>query len=312
MKLMDIDQEHLGIPDTVYEAEITLPSAEFSRVIRDLKELGESVRIEVDKEGIRFSCEGDIASASVTLKATQGSKVKSDAEDEDEEEEEEDEEEDEDEDVEMSASKSKKKKTTRVTVIDDEEEEEKPAVSDDEDEEEDEEAAAQLAKDKKEKEKEKKRKAAAEVKAKAAKKAKLDKKKPVEKPKGRAVKDKDEVSNHKVTISLQQSVNLSFSAKVSRFPALHSCPLREPELTQPLAQYLSNFCKSAALSDTVVVSCSRFVLYWCLELTLVDLSAPHVDRGSSLGKSDYISEFLDCADRNLVACRSNTSLSRDT
>ncbi|CEQ43098.1 SPOSA6832_04983, partial [Sporobolomyces salmonicolor] len=51
MKLMDIDQEHLGIPDTVYDAEISLPATEFARIIRDLKELGESVKIEVSKDG---------------------------------------------------------------------------------------------------------------------------------------------------------------------------------------------------------------------------------------------------------------------
>jgi proliferating cell nuclear antigen len=36
MKLMDIDQEHLGIPDTQYDATITMSSAEFQRICRDL------------------------------------------------------------------------------------------------------------------------------------------------------------------------------------------------------------------------------------------------------------------------------------
>ena len=42
MKLMDIDQEHLGIPDTDYAASITLPSAELQRICRDLSALSES------------------------------------------------------------------------------------------------------------------------------------------------------------------------------------------------------------------------------------------------------------------------------
>ena len=42
IKLMDIDQEHLGIPDTEYAATISLPSAEFQRVCRDLVALSES------------------------------------------------------------------------------------------------------------------------------------------------------------------------------------------------------------------------------------------------------------------------------
>ncbi|KAI8452002.1 proliferating cell nuclear antigen, N-terminal domain-containing protein [Phakopsora pachyrhizi] len=64
MKMMDIDIEHLGIPDTDYDAEISLPSSEFNRIIRDLKEMGESVRIEATKEGVKFSADGDIGKGS--------------------------------------------------------------------------------------------------------------------------------------------------------------------------------------------------------------------------------------------------------
>ena len=42
IKLMDIDQEHLGIPETEYAATITMPSAEFQRNCRDLMALSES------------------------------------------------------------------------------------------------------------------------------------------------------------------------------------------------------------------------------------------------------------------------------
>lgn len=42
IKLMDIDQEHLGIPDTEYAATISMPSPEFSRICRDLSALSES------------------------------------------------------------------------------------------------------------------------------------------------------------------------------------------------------------------------------------------------------------------------------
>ena len=42
IKLMDIDQEHLGIPDTEYGATVTLPSAEFQRICRDLSAISES------------------------------------------------------------------------------------------------------------------------------------------------------------------------------------------------------------------------------------------------------------------------------
>lgn len=42
LKLMDIDQEHLGIPDTEYAATIEMPSAEFKRIMTDLMAMSES------------------------------------------------------------------------------------------------------------------------------------------------------------------------------------------------------------------------------------------------------------------------------
>jgi proliferating cell nuclear antigen len=46
IKLMDIDQEHLGIPETDYSASITMPSAEFQRITRDLGALSDSGELE--------------------------------------------------------------------------------------------------------------------------------------------------------------------------------------------------------------------------------------------------------------------------
>ena len=45
IKLMDIDQDHLGIPDTEYAANVKMPSAEFQRICRDLGALSESGRV---------------------------------------------------------------------------------------------------------------------------------------------------------------------------------------------------------------------------------------------------------------------------
>ena len=42
IKLMDIDSEHLGIPDTDYNATVKMPSAEFQRIVRDLTTLGDT------------------------------------------------------------------------------------------------------------------------------------------------------------------------------------------------------------------------------------------------------------------------------
>ncbi|KAL4869170.1 hypothetical protein BDV12DRAFT_185393 [Aspergillus spectabilis] len=68
IKLMDIDQEHLAIPETEYAATVEMPSGEFQRICRDLNNLSESVVIEATKEGVKFSCQGDIGSGSVTIR----------------------------------------------------------------------------------------------------------------------------------------------------------------------------------------------------------------------------------------------------
>ncbi len=80
MKLMDIDADQLGIPETDYDASVTMPSAEFGRIVRDLSLLGESVRIEVSKEGIRFVSDGEAANGNILIKqsadASSGKKKK--------------------------------------------------------------------------------------------------------------------------------------------------------------------------------------------------------------------------------------------
>jgi proliferating cell nuclear antigen len=78
MKLMNLDQEHLGIPETDYAAVIKMPSSEFQRVIKDLSQFGESVVISCTKEGVKFSATGDIGTGNIKLAQTASvDKVKS-------------------------------------------------------------------------------------------------------------------------------------------------------------------------------------------------------------------------------------------
>ncbi|KDQ32621.1 hypothetical protein PLEOSDRAFT_1110201 [Pleurotus ostreatus PC15] len=223
MKLMDIDAEQLGIPDTDYDARITLPAAEFTRIVKDLSLLGESVRIEVNKEGIRFVSDGEAANGSVLLKPTDG-KVKIGDDDEEEEEEKEDEE-DEDEDSAKAKKKAKKQKKVKKESNDDVEmngdeengNEEFTAKSDGEgeDEKEDDEEESEGSS--------KKRKKASSSKS----------KKPAKKAKTK--KDDDEYSGG-VDIAMNQHVTLTFSLK-----------------------YLVNFSKSSSLSDSVQLMMSNDV-----------------------------------------------------
>lgn len=70
MKLMNIDTEHLGIPETDYSVIIKLPSAEFQRICRDLSQIGDSVQITCTKDGVRFSASGDLGTGNVKLSQT--------------------------------------------------------------------------------------------------------------------------------------------------------------------------------------------------------------------------------------------------
>mmetsp|Transcript_17289 Transcript_17289/g.37484 ORF Transcript_17289/g.37484 Transcript_17289/m.37484 type:complete len:260 (-) Transcript_17289:306-1085(-) len=68
LKLMDIDSEQLGIPDTEYKTTVKMPSGEFQRIIRDLQVLGDTCTISCTKEGIRFSVTGDLGTGNVLVR----------------------------------------------------------------------------------------------------------------------------------------------------------------------------------------------------------------------------------------------------
>lgn len=70
MKLINLDQEHLGIPETEFSCKIKMPSTEFARICRDLSQFGDSVMISCTKEGVKFSASGDIGSANIKLTQT--------------------------------------------------------------------------------------------------------------------------------------------------------------------------------------------------------------------------------------------------
>ncbi|KAL2927131.1 Proliferating cell nuclear antigen [Bienertia sinuspersici] len=68
MKLMDIDSDHLGIPDAEYDAIVRMPSVEFSGICSSLSSIGDTVTISVSKQGVTFSSKGDIGSGNITCK----------------------------------------------------------------------------------------------------------------------------------------------------------------------------------------------------------------------------------------------------
>merc|ERR1711862_294140 len=70
---MQIESEHMEIPEQQYKVVVRLPSAEFQKICRDLKEFGETMQVSASKEGIKFSVQGDVGAGNVMLKPREGS-----------------------------------------------------------------------------------------------------------------------------------------------------------------------------------------------------------------------------------------------
>jgi proliferating cell nuclear antigen len=67
IRLMDLDVEHLGIPDTDYSCIVKMPSSEFQRICKDLSQIGDALKITCSKSGVQFSTTGDLGNGTVRL-----------------------------------------------------------------------------------------------------------------------------------------------------------------------------------------------------------------------------------------------------
>merc|ERR1712190_487751 len=74
LKLMQIESEHMEIPEQHYKVVARLPSGEFQKICKDLKEFGETMQMSASKEGIKFSVQGDVGSGNVMLKPRESEK----------------------------------------------------------------------------------------------------------------------------------------------------------------------------------------------------------------------------------------------
>jgi len=69
LKLLDIESEQLGIPEGMqYPCVVKMPAVEFMKIVRDLKEFGDSIKIVGTKDGLKFTVEGDIGTGNVMVK----------------------------------------------------------------------------------------------------------------------------------------------------------------------------------------------------------------------------------------------------
>jgi proliferating cell nuclear antigen len=76
LKLLEIEAESMGIPDLEYKSHVTLSSQEFARIARDMAVFGDTVTVEVDNGGVKFSSAGDVGEGYAYLRAAGASDVK--------------------------------------------------------------------------------------------------------------------------------------------------------------------------------------------------------------------------------------------
>lgn len=74
MKQIDLENEHLGIPDQAYNTEVAMPAREYANVCNLVKEFGDTVAINVTKESVTFSVEGDHGQGNIVLRPRQTTK----------------------------------------------------------------------------------------------------------------------------------------------------------------------------------------------------------------------------------------------
>lgn len=69
LRLMQIDQDHMGVPDTDFAATVVMPSKYFARVVADLGQFSDTIQIEVSPKGIKFTAKGDVGAGNTMYKA---------------------------------------------------------------------------------------------------------------------------------------------------------------------------------------------------------------------------------------------------
>ncbi len=74
MNLLTLEADALGIPETEYPTYIKMSSSEFVRICRELTQLAESVRIEVQDRNATFSFTGKAGAGKIKLRKNNAEK----------------------------------------------------------------------------------------------------------------------------------------------------------------------------------------------------------------------------------------------
>jgi proliferating cell nuclear antigen len=67
LNLLSLEVEHMGIPDQEYGAIIQIPSTELNRICRELSQLSDTINIDINKERVIFSVNGDTGRGAISL-----------------------------------------------------------------------------------------------------------------------------------------------------------------------------------------------------------------------------------------------------
>ena len=70
LKLLDVDEEELVIPDVEINCIVTMPSNDFQRMCRDMYHIGDTLELTSTNEGLVFRCNGDFATQETTIGET--------------------------------------------------------------------------------------------------------------------------------------------------------------------------------------------------------------------------------------------------
>ena len=70
LNLLDISEEEIKIPPAEFETELTLPSSDFQKIIRDMTNIGDSIDIKSYGDNLILECKGDFATQETILNET--------------------------------------------------------------------------------------------------------------------------------------------------------------------------------------------------------------------------------------------------
>ncbi len=67
LKLLDINESRIEVPEVEMSTVTTLPSADFQRLCRDMSNIGTDIEIKRIRKEIRFGCQGDFANQETSI-----------------------------------------------------------------------------------------------------------------------------------------------------------------------------------------------------------------------------------------------------